>query len=180
MKVIRAPGRLVVNPTDLGVAYPFGGIEIGLTKSVVVQSLGSLFRVQNEGLGEATDVVEANNRWVVGLFVRGFDDDALTHLLADHADVGAVSGHTHLIVPNRAQPGTSALPRAKKFLYYPEDPINVPSLLVYRGIPDLADNAEIAFQRGQEFGFPMAIECLRGDSGRILEIGRLADLPRNP
>ena len=31
-KVLRAPGRLVVNPSNLAAAYPYGGVEVGKTK----------------------------------------------------------------------------------------------------------------------------------------------------
>jgi hypothetical protein len=180
MRTIRAPGRMVVDPVDFRTAYPYGGTEIGLTRAVIVQPLGTSFRVESEGLGEATDVLEANNRWVVGFFLRGFDDDALTLLLSDYADRGAVTGHTHLKVPNRAMPGASGLTRARRFVFVPDDLIHVPAILIYRGIPDFQDGAEMAFQRGEELGLPMAVECLRDTQNRILEIGRLADMPQTP
>jgi len=180
MRTIRAPGRMVADPVDLRVDYPYGGTELGLTRAVIVQPLGSPFRVDSEGLGEATDVLEGPNRWVVGFFLRGFDDDALTLLLSDYTDKGAVTGHAHMKVPNRAKPGASALTRARKLLYVPDDTIHVPAVLVFRGIPDFEDGAQLAFQRGEELGVPMAVECLRDNQGRILEIGRLADLPQTP
>jgi hypothetical protein len=180
MRTIRAPGRLIADPTDLRVDYPYGGTELGLTRAVIVQPIGSPFRVESEALGEATDILEANNRWVVGFFLRGFDDDAISLLLSDFADVGAVTGHTHIRVPNRARPGASGLRRARKMLYVPDDPVHVPAVLVFRGVPDFEDGAQLAFQRGEELGLPMAVECMRDDQGRILEIGRLADLPQTP
>jgi hypothetical protein len=180
MRTIRAPGRLVVDPVDFRTDYPYGGVEIGLSRAVVVQPLGAAFRVEAEGLGEATDVLEGNTRWVVGFFLRGFDDDALTLLMSDYADRGTVTGHTHLRIPNRAIPGASALGRAKRIAYIPDDPINVPAVLIYRGIADFQDGAEMAFQRGEELGLPIAIECMRDLQGRILEIGRLADMPQTP
>lgn len=180
MRTIRAPGRMVVNPTDLRVDYPYGGTELGLTRAVIVQPLGSPFRVETEGLGEATDVLEGVNRWVVGFFLRGFDDDALSILLSDYTDTGAVTGHAHMKVPNRAQPGASALRRARKLLFVPDDPVHVPAVLVFRGVPDFEDGAQLAFQRQEELGIPIAVECLRDDQSRILEIGRLADLTQTP
>mgnify|MGYP001606226270 CR=1 FL=1 len=175
-RILRAPGRLVVGPTDLGVAYPHGGTEIGLVRRVVLQALGRNFRVESELLGEATDVLESANRYVMACFLRGWDDDAIRLMLADHYDAGAVSGHAVLTVPNRQRPGASALTRAKSFLYVPDDPINAPALLIDRGIPEWTDGAELAFTRGDELGIPLVVDCLRSDAGRILQLGRLADL----
>ena len=50
-RVIRAPGRLVVSPDDLSRSYPFGGVEVGKARMVVVKSLSTQFRVESEGLG---------------------------------------------------------------------------------------------------------------------------------
>lgn len=177
VRVIRAPGRLVVNPTDLTTSYPYGGTEVGLTKTVAVKPLGDPYRVMSEGRGEITDYLEGDTRWVVGFYLRGFDDDALLLLHPDFAEVGEITGHTSFRVPARGVPGASALPRARKLLYVPDDPINVPAVAIFRGIPDFDNGAEISFQRKQEFGMAMAVECLRDSANRILEIGRLADMP---
>lgn len=175
-RILRAPGRLVVGPTNLAVAYPHGGTEIGLVRRVVVQTLGAGFRIESELLGAATDVLESSQRYVMACLLRGWDDDAIRLLLADHYDAGAVSGHAVLTVPNRQQPGSSSLGRAKTLLYVPDDPVNAPALLIDRGIPEWSEGAELAFTRGDELGIPLAVECMRSEAGRILQIGRLVDL----
>lgn len=175
-RVIRAPGRLVVGPTDLGTNYPHGGTEVGKVRLVVVRSLGTSFRVESEGLGEATDVLKAGHRYVFSCFLRGWDDDAIALLWPDNLLAGSVSGHSTLRVPGDATPGQSATDRERVILFEPDDPVHAPSVLIYRGIPDWADGAELLFQRGDELGLPLAVECLRDDSDRILAIGRYSDL----
>lgn len=175
-RVIRAPGRLVVSPTNLSMAYPHGGIEVGKTRLVVLQNLGSSFRVEAESLGEASDVLEGSHRWVLSCFLRGWDDDAVAQLFADNVGVGAVSAHARFDVPARARPGASALGRARVLLYVPDDPVHSPSVLVYRGVPDWSEGSELAWQRQEELGIPLAVECVRDDFDRILSIARLADL----
>ena len=179
-RVLRAPGRLVANPTDLSVAYPYGGTELGLTRVVVLLSQGAGFRVESEALGEATDVLEESNHFVMSCFLRGWDDDAMKHLLADHYDAGAVSGHAVVTIPNRARPGSSALVRAKILLYVPDDLVGAPALLIYRGVPDIPAGAEIAFQRREELGVPITVDCIRDSNGNILQVGRFADLSLSP
>lgn len=175
-RVIRAPGRLVVDPTDLDDAYPYGGTEIGKSRLCVLQPLGTSFRVECEGLGEATDVLEANNRWVFSCQLRGWDDDAIQKMLAAGYETGATSGHTGFFVPGSATPGESALSHAVKLLYVPDDVIHVPAVLIYRGVPDFSDGAEIAFQRGEELVVPLTVDCFRDANDNILRVGRLADL----
>lgn len=175
-QLLRVPGRMVIDPTDLSVVYPYGGTEIGLVRQVVVQPLGTGLRVTSEPLGDATDVLEADTRHVVACFVRGWNDDALRLLFPDQYDAGAISGHAVYTVPNRVRPGSSTLSRARRFLYVPDDVVRAPALLVDRGLPDWSPGAELAFQRGAELGLPLAVECIRTAAGRILSIGRLADL----
>jgi hypothetical protein len=132
-RVLRAPGRLVVKPTDLSTEFPYGGIEVGKTRMVVLTSFKN--------------------------FVQG-----------------SVTGHSLLREPGNRVAGASALSRAVSMLYVPDDPISNPAVLIYEGIPDWSENAELAFQRQEELGLPISVECVRNGSGNILEVGRLADL----
>lgn len=175
-RVIRAPGRLVVGPTNLDLAFPHGGTEVGRTRAVVLQALGKNFRVEAEGLGEASDVLQPTHRYVFACFLRGFDDDAVELLWSGNFEAGELSQHAKFLVPGAALPGSSALGRAKVILYEPDDYIGAPSVLIYRGIPDWQDGAELMWRRRDELGLPLAIECMRSDAGKLLAVGRLADL----
>lgn len=175
-QILRAPGRWVVGPTDLSAAYPYGGIEIGKTKAVVVQNLGHAMKIISEGLGEATDILDADNRYVVAFTLRGWDRDALERLKTDNYVEGAVSKQAVFAVPGGNQPGSSTLGRARVMLFVPDDVIHSPAILIYRGVPDWTEGGEIAFQRQEELAFPMAVECFRDTNNKMLAIGRLIDL----
>jgi hypothetical protein len=175
-RVIRGPGRWVEGPTDLTAAYPYGGVEIGKSRQVVVRNAGRGMRIVSEGLGEGTDVLGQDNRWVVAFFLRGWDDDAVSRLLTDNYVVGPVTGHAMFAVPAASDPGASNLGRARVLLYVPDDLINVPAILIYRGVPDWTEGAEIAFQRKDEIGLPIAVELFRDANNNMLKIGRFADL----
>ena len=175
-RTIKAPGRVVVNPTDLSTAYPYGGTEVGRTNAAVWLPQGTMFRVESEGLGEATDVLEANNRCAFACFVRGWDDDAIAKFFSGNYTAGSVSQHAVFSEPGTTTPGQSALSRAVILLYVPDDVIHVPAMLVYRGVPEWTDGAELALQRGSELGLPVTLDCIRDTNDNILSVGRLADL----
>ena len=73
-------------------------------------------------------------------------------------------------------PGASALARAQILLYVPDDTLHNPAVLVYSAIPQWTPGAEIAFQRGVEYGIPLSAECFEDSNGNTLQIGRLSDL----
>lgn len=176
-KVLRAPGRLVVVPKDLAAGYPYGGVEVGKTRLVVLTSFNTGVRIECEGLGnEPSDILERTSRYVFTCFVRAWDDDAIEQFFSSNFVQGSVSGHSLIREPGSRVAGSSALSRAVKMLYVPDDPISNPAVIIYRGIPDWSENAELAFQRKEELGLPIAVECVRNDSGNILEVGRLVDL----
>lgn len=190
-RIIRAPGRLVVGPTDLSAAYPYGGTEVGKTNVCVLQPQGSVYRVEYEALGEIGDILEADVRYVFACFLRGWDDDAVSLLMSGRYVAGSTTQHATLQEPGpnglaydsgggawtgSRVPGSSALDRAVVLLYVPDDLIHVPALLVYRGVCEWSDGAQVAFQRREELGIPLTVDCVRDTNDNIVRIGRLADL----
>lgn len=176
-RTIRAPGRLVVNPTTAfaSTAYPHGGTEVGFANQCIVQPLGTPLRIECEGLGEATDILEPNRSYVFTCFLRGWDDDAIEKCQAQSFVAGATSQHAVYRSPDNV-PGASSIGRAVILAYIPDDPLHVPGVLIYRGIVDWSSGAEVVFQRGAELGLPLTVDCLRDASGSMLKIGRMADL----
>lgn len=177
-RIIRAPGRIVIGPVEplRGGTFPYGGTEIGRANLCALQPLGEAYRVENEGLGEVGDILEAGNRWVFSCFLRGWDDRAVELLLQSGFERGAVTQHAVFSVPGTRAAGRSALGRAVVLVYVPDDPIHVPGVLLYRAVPDVSAGADLAFQRGNELGLPLTFECVRDSQGRIVQVGRLADL----
>jgi len=178
-RIIRAPGTIIAAPTDLSDAAgtgEYGGTIIGSTRAVVLLPLGEPFQIECEGLGEFSDVLEGDNRYVASFFLRGWDRAAVQVLLSGGYAQGATTQNAVWSEPGTKTPGQSATDRASKWLYAPDDTANHPALLLYAGIPDFADGSEMAFQRTEELGLGIAVECLRDSSNRILSMGHLDDL----
>jgi len=179
-RIIHGPGKLVVGPSDLttpGSDNAYGGTEVGLSNQCLLTPLGVPFRIENEGLGEATDVLEANNRFLVTCFLRGWDDDAITQFFSGQRSAGGTSQHGLFTAPGSRVPGKSSADSTNlTVLFVPEDLLHTDAFILYRAIPWWTDDAEMAFQRQEEFGIPLQLDCLRNGSGNILQVGRLADL----
>lgn len=177
-RVIRAPGTIVIAPTTEFAAgtFPYGGTEVGKVRLVALATHGKEFHVQYEALGEVGDVLESDQKWTFSCLLRGWDDDAIRLLMPDAYSAGAVSQHAVMSVPGAQVPGASALNRAVKLAFVPDDPAQVPGVLLYRAVPDWTDGAEMAFRRGSELGIPLTFDCIRDTSSRILKVGRLVDL----
>ncbi len=177
-RVIRAPGRLVVNPTQAfdGGTFPFNGTDVGRVNACALASDGSAIQVEAEDFGEVVDVLEGNQKWVFACFVRGWDSDAIRLFQPDGYSVGAVSQHAVFSAPGESKTNSSALARAVSLVFVPDDIVNVPALMIYRAVPDWTPGSEFAFQRKAELGLPITFQCVRDTSGRYLKMGRLVDL----
>ena len=176
-RIIRAPGRIVIDPTNLSNAYPHGGTEVGKSNLCVVQSTGTPFRVESEGLGEATDILESEKRYVFSCFMRGWDDDGVLKWFSNASVVSTgATQHARFTEPGTRVPGESTSTRSVILLYVPDDLIHSMAVLVYNGIPDWAEGLELALQRGTEFGLPIAVDCMRDTNNNMIQMGRFADL----
>jgi hypothetical protein len=177
-RVIRAPGRLVVNPTASFATgtFPFSGTEIGKASQCMLMPIDSSFRVEYEATGETGEILEGGNRYVFACFLRGWDDDAVEQLFAQGHSDGATSQHAVLSIPGTRVAGTSALARGVRLAYVPDDTLHVNTVLLYRAVPVWTDGAQIALQRGSELGMPLTFECVRDATNRIAQIARLHDV----
>ena len=177
-RIIRAPGRIIVDPTQafLGGVFPYGGTELGAVKGVSLASAASARVVMSEGIGAPSDILEANHRWAFSSVVRGWDDDAIEQLFPDAYAEGAISQHASMKAPGSATPGASAMNRARKIVFVPDDPIHAPAVILYSAVAQLAEGSALSFARDEEVGLAIAWECFVDGSARILEVGRLVDL----
>lgn len=180
--VIRNAGKLVVGPDTVtlpGSDGNYGGTAIGLITGAVLTPLGVGRRIENEGLGQATDILAPNNRYVFSCFLRGADDDVKTLLLRGNRAEGSKSAHGVLTFPGSRTPGQSIIDYANVvLLFVPDNRIDHDALIMYRAIPLWDENAEVAYQKGEEYGIPLGFELLLNGAStpHTHQIGRLVDL----
>lgn len=178
-RTLRGPGRLVIDPVVNFATgtFPYGGTTIGHAKLVRLLPLGQPFRVWYEILGAYGDVLEGDLRCTLSLFLRGWDDDAVERLMSNGYERGPASQHSTFAFPGEQTPGKSALGRAVRIAYIPDDIERVPGLVVFRAVPSFDPGAELSWQRNAELGIPLTFECLpEEETGAVYRVGRLHDI----
>ena len=179
IRSIRAPGRMVVNPTEVfkGGTFPYGGVEVGKTSELAYVPLGTAMNVWYESTGSIGAVLEPSKEMIVTCFMRGWDDDAVEKLFAKNSFIGANSGHAGFEEGGSTTPGEDASPRALKIVYVPEDTLHVPAMMMYAAIPWwIEGGTQVPFQRSETLGIPMAFQCLDNGAGLFVRIARLIDI----
>jgi hypothetical protein len=181
-RIIHGPCNIIAGPTDLSDPNQDGkygnGVVLGNVRMVsLVSSSPEPFEIENESLGEATDILNPAKRWAASFFCRGWDDDAVEQLLTDGTTAAeTVTQHRGFEVPGATVPGASALTRAKILLFVPEDPIHVPSLLLYSAVPFITPGASLDWARDSELGLPISCKMVRDSNANMFAIKLLADL----
>lgn len=177
-RVLKIPGKVIAAPTSLtaGATGEYGGTIIGSTRAVALVAVGRPYVIQCEGRGEPSDVLESNKHYNFNFFLRGWDQGAVSNLLAGGYTEGSVTKNAVWQEPGTKTPGQSSGARGLVWLIVPDDTQHHPALIIRSGIPDIQDGAEFAFQRREEFGLSISIECLRDASNQIFDLGHLEDL----
>jgi len=177
-QVIRATGRLVVNPTgDLASdEFPYEGTALGLVRLCVLQPLGESLLVEYEGLGAVGAITRGSNWHTFACTVRGWNDTAIEELHTNEQGIGAQTGRRTMSIPGSKYPGARASTRQVKLLFAPDDVLHVPAVLMYAAVPNWDAGITMQFDRKSELGLPLSFGCMQDSLGRVLSIGRLSDL----
>lgn len=174
-RIAYVPGRVFINPTDLGIDPPYGGTELGLSRGGEFQPLLPSFEVWAEEFASVVEAFEAAHDWFFATFLRGFDPDALAAVFPN-TEVGAQTQKTVVTYPGTREPGRRVTQRAVTMLYAPLNPIDHPALLLYRALPLWAETQAMALNRPDESALPVAFRAVLDDSRRIWSMGPMWDI----
>lgn len=176
--VIRAPGSLVWNPTDLGAAYPYGGTELGVCRAMEFRpGIKTEKLVAEEWRLPVATIVTQQSAVMFGI-LRSWDDDFIKLLFPAYA-TGSKSGRP-VVLPNastgKRTAGFDMNANAGKLLFAPLAPDMVPTILLYRAVPLVDDAAALALRVTEEYGLAFAFETEADATGRTHAKGVLEDL----
>jgi hypothetical protein len=183
-RILHFPSTVIVGPSSTtvpGSDGAYGGTLIGKVEEIGFQTVGEEpFGLWAECYGEDIDYLEGSNMFELGMNVMAWDDNAVAQFMPSGYTAGTKTKHAKFTKPGTRTPGQSALEpgntRDKVVMLLPEDKIHVPTLILYRAIPDWTQAATMALERKSKFGVPLTFRCLRNGSGHIYQWSMLADL----
>lgn len=172
--VFRTPGRLVIGPTDLSLAFPYGGTSLGIVSALAVRERWQREPIPYEEFGGSPgEVIEGTHDVIVTCELRQRDDDVLTTLYP-RTTTGA-SGEKVVRVPYGHRAGSLASRRSVVLLFASRD-VTHGSWLLHRALPLLAEDAEHRQEVKREHVLYASFYGIRDASSRIMTRGRLEDL----
>lgn len=185
-KVLHLPGRLSFGCTDLDLAWPHGGTGLGASRGVMFQAVGGAYPVTIEAYGgEPVEYIEPGVVVGIAAFLRGFTDDAVDLMFRNTA-AGTTTQRQVVSEPGTVRAGNWMSGRGVKLVFTPEGAthaksatapdVDAPFIVLYKAIPLIQEAAEMALQRGKEYGIPVLFQGIRDASGRTYTKGPRSDL----
>lgn len=165
-----AGGRLFYGVSDVSIAAPYGGTELGLVSSVYVAPPQGVIHLQQEGDGSTFQTLYIGGDAVAGCLLTTFDADAVAALFPG-AGTGAASGPIATFPSKVGQ----AAETITNLLYAPTNSAHNAWLMPIAQ-PSLDDQARLWFSHRRWLTFPMIFRSQADSSGRALVTGKLADL----
>jgi hypothetical protein len=175
-RLLRVPGKLVKDPSNLGTTFPYGGTQLGAVEDVVVRPRRSSLEITGEEFGpEVLDVLNLGEAWTLGCLLRGFDADALA--LAFLSTAAGTSGQKVVNYPGSFRAGTLASASSCVLLFAPDDPLLHPAVLFRRALVRLDQSAALTKAIRDEGVLALIANAIRpADGDNAVSWGLLEDL----
>ena len=175
-KILRVPGQLCINPTNLGIAFPHGGTAIGVASQMRILTGLEESRVTAEEFGgQAVEAVLGKRDFFISALLRQWDNDALAMLFGSDASAGA-SGDKVINWPGTDRGGYKLSSRSVKLCFTADRFTEQPSVLIYKAIPLYAEQEALRLTVLRELAMPVVFLGVRDGSSRVASMGLLSDL----
>lgn len=174
----RTPVRLVLNPSNLSAAFPYGGTALGAASAVVTSIDQPYHEIASPERGGLAEVVKGPVRAYIACSLREWNDTVLSTLFAE-ASTGGSTGEKMLIIPGSnsySRPGSLLSNRAVKILAAAYDATNWPSIYLPRAVPILARENEVRRGPFSERVFDVVFLGMLDATNRVYIEGKLADM----
>lgn len=176
--VLKIPGKLVKDPTNLDSDYPHGGTELGLVRDMVLNfGVQYDYPMAEEFKAPAAQILAAENP-IFACVLRSWDDDMLSALWPNAfvSAFGEVSLRSKVSGSGVTRAGANLTSRGFKLLFSPHAVDYHPFVLAYNAVPMIAETAEMQLSIGKEFGLALMFNLMPDSTGRRWELGQRANL----
>jgi hypothetical protein len=179
-QLAKIPGKIILDPTDLDAADPYGGTEFGFTRDQDF-GFGQKDRpIRAEEFGCVVESVLGRAEPIFAAVLRTWDDDALATVFPDTetGSSGRVIVHGRVKGSGVVRPGALVSGRAVKVLFVPESPDRYPWLILYRALPAIAETASLRLAVDESLGIGVVFRAIpdTSDPVRLYDIGYRGDL----
>lgn len=177
LNIIKAGARVVIDPTNLAGAYPYGGTPLGNFAGVQFRPHIRTRQVTAEEYGgQTSNVVFAGEGAILVGVVRDFDVDTVTAMYPNAAPGGSGSAVVSSDLGSGATlPGTMLQAVAAVVLLAAREPTN-PSVILYNAMPVVDEQLQAAYSVGAEMGMAVSWVATPDSQSRTWKWGRLEDL----
>lgn len=171
--------RLIADPTDVSIASPYGGTELGIARNVAFRFVQKATVSYGEEFGRPVAFTLDAEEAVLACVLRTWDNDMLSRILPNStapssSRLRSIDGRASGASINRAGFPLESL--AFKLLVVPRSPIEHPSLVIYNAVPVFDENAETFLSNVAEFGMGLMFHSTPDASGRDYSFVPLADM----
>lgn len=173
---LKIPGRLSMNPTDLGAVYPHGGTPLGVCEEIVVRPEARYqFVTAEEYGGERVEGSVTYEGIVLAAVLKSYDLDMISKVFPN-ASAGSVSGKVALAAPGSVRTGARLSDRSCVLCFTPDDEDRHPMLIVRRAIPAVEESAQLTLRIDESWALGVVFYGIRDSSSRLYSYGLRRDL----
>lgn len=164
--ILRIPGRLVKDPTNLSAAYPHGGTELGIVRSIIFKPGLAIERLVAEEFKTTVNAIVTGYEAVLGCVLRSWDNDMLAAVFPNiqtdgFGEVGVLG---RVNAARRA--GFDMAELAFKLLFVPIAADQHRWLLLHNAIPLVDETQELRMALSEEYGLSIMFHAAPDSQGR--------------
>lgn len=175
--VLRSGGSLCWNPTDLSIAFPHGGTDLGVLDDVMLKPMFETMDhkgADDRYTRQSVETFFLGESWLLGVTLRQTKDNDVLNVIFPNTTVGSVTGERYVSGQGSVRPGSRLSNRTGKLLFSPENPANkaayFPKTMVM-----LEETAELMLMAINELTLQVIFRAMPDATSRTHFLGRLTD-----
>lgn len=175
--ILRVPGRLIKNPTNLSTTSPYGGTELGVVRNVVFTPGIRTEKLIAEEWGTPIGAIVASETPVLACALRSWDNDLIASIFPNvrTASSGEV-GVQGTVAAGVNRTGYDMEAKAFKLLFAPLAPQQHRAILIYNAIPLVDEQAQLDLSLGREFGIGLMFLATPNPNGYLYDMDWISNL----